>query len=265
MVTALTDRRSRGVSRSMSLVTTQSGVLRDLSRRRSPLPDRRHPRAAAAPDDGASGISCGRRCRPLVAIPQHDALAGDLVDHDDGVLIARVLDDRVGACRRCGARVAAERRPLSSPVAPMYLARQPNRRMHERSRHLSAAATAGDGSAACVWAVACGAAGSRWDEDRRSWRRGRRHPRRARAAGRTCSSHGKAYRRTGAARRGRARLSDSENNVEVPSAVPDGDRRHRRHRRRSIAAPAAAATAATTTEAAATAPNRRRPASAALR
>jgi hypothetical protein len=48
-------------------------------------------------DDGPLGDLVVAQVELLVAIPEDDALARDLVHHDHGVLVAGVLDDRVGA------------------------------------------------------------------------------------------------------------------------------------------------------------------------
>jgi len=78
----------------------------------------------------------------LVAIPEDDALARVLVDHDHGVLVARVLDDRVGGVDA----VMRQLRPDAATVvvgagrADVLGAQTEARAGHQRRGHLTATA-----------------------------------------------------------------------------------------------------------------------------
>ena len=66
--------------------------------------------------------------QPLVAIPQHDAIAVGFVDENDGKLVLRVADDESVRSMPRRLSSARTRRPFSSvPVTPAYLARSPRR------------------------------------------------------------------------------------------------------------------------------------------
>ena len=81
-----------------------AGVAGRSAPRGLPRPDRRRPRAAPGRRWHLGRHLARPQRQPLVAIPQDDALAGLLVDHDHRELVGDVADDGVASCRRRAAR-----------------------------------------------------------------------------------------------------------------------------------------------------------------
>ena len=120
----------------------ESGILRDLaSDDRRFLIDVVHMQQPRRDDRALGDLVCPE-VQLLVAIPQHDAFAGDLVDHDHRVLVAGVLDDGVGAIDAVVREFAADAAAVvvRAGGADVLGAQAETRARHQRGGHLATAA-----------------------------------------------------------------------------------------------------------------------------